>query len=180
MLACLWLPGDRSRSRPSTKVTRRPRRRVSQGYPFAPFLLDNCGAGGAVGSTKPAAAMRALTGQGWHRLPSCPHPARRSQRAAVPHDPIVAVGFGNVAGSMTRSPPSRVMGPADVSKLQPRGFSRSGPNRPSMRHKRTIVGHYHRRRLHGTGDRRPRLSWSWISAARPAVSVFAISRGICD
>ena len=34
----------------------------------------------------------------------------------------------------------------------------------NARHKRTMVGHYHRRRLHRTGDRRPRLSWSWINA----------------
>ena len=47
------------------------------------FLLDTCGIGGAVGSTKPAAAMRARTGQGRDRLPSCPHPVWSSIQFAT-------------------------------------------------------------------------------------------------
>ena len=41
------------------------------------------GIGGAVGSTKPAAAMRARTGQGRDRLPSCPHPVWSSIQFAT-------------------------------------------------------------------------------------------------
>jgi len=59
-------------------------------------------------------------------------PARRSQSAGVPHDPIVRVGFGNVGGSMTRSPPSRVMGPAGRIKITAGRILEIGPNRPSM------------------------------------------------
>jgi hypothetical protein len=47
------------------------------------FLLDTCGIGGAMGSTKPAAAMRARTGQGPDRLPSCPHPVWSSIQFAT-------------------------------------------------------------------------------------------------
>ena len=39
--------------------------------------------GGAVGSTKPAAAMRARTAQGRDRLPSCPHPVWSSIQFAT-------------------------------------------------------------------------------------------------
>src|SRR6266481_5887261 len=54
-----------------------------KGFPFVQFLSDTCGIGGAVGSTKPAAAMRARTGQGWDRLPSCRHPVWSSIQFAT-------------------------------------------------------------------------------------------------
>src|SRR6516164_4279911 len=65
---------------------------------------------------------------------------------------------------MTRSPPSRVMVRRtyqNYSRADSRDRTKPAVN---ARHKRTMVGHYHRRQLHGTGDRRPRLSWSWINA----------------
>src|SRR6516164_1860173 len=65
---------------------------------------------------------------------------------------------------MTRSPPSRVMVRRtyqNYSRADSRDRTKPAVN---ARHKRTMVGHYHRRRLHRTGDRRPRLSWSWINA----------------
>ena len=64
-------------------ATRRPRRRDSQGFPFGQFLSDTCGIGGAGGSTKPAAAMRARTGQGRDRLPNRPHPVWSSIQFAI-------------------------------------------------------------------------------------------------
>jgi hypothetical protein len=58
-------------------------RAVGQGFPFVQFLLDTGGIGGAVGSTKPPAAMRARTGQGRDRLPNCPDPVRQGRRRSA-------------------------------------------------------------------------------------------------
>ena len=75
-------PGYLPRGSPEAVYLRLPE-------PGAVRAIEEClprttfGIGGAVGGTKPAAVMRARTGQGRDRLSSCPHPVWSSIQFAA-------------------------------------------------------------------------------------------------